>query len=417
MTRFVVNENMLRLILGLSFAVKIAAAFILHDRGLSNEWIVLFNNFQNFNIYSYYNLEGQTIPSSYMPPFYLMFMYITKLLSFKLFNFIYLLYFFQIILSTASVILFFKLCNYFFDKKLSIIGAIIFAFFPLLVFSNGLISSASLQVFFYLLFFNFLIKVINDKKKINIILFSLVNVCCLFLRGEFLIVLFLSLFYIILINKKNFKFALITFLITFTIVSPYLVRNYINTNSVHIVNVTGYALWKGNNHFARVEGFHDSLHPTARENWPKVSEFDNLYQQLDNIKINKRYEQERDQIFLQEAINNILQDKKKYFILYIKKIISYFFIDNNSSISNYYNFFHIIPNIVIAILAVPGIFLSCTKRRDNKILYLLMIMFALIFLISMFYILPRYKISIISFQILFSLFTLDYIFKKFIKKN
>jgi len=417
MIRFIVNKYMLRLILGLSLIVKVVAVFILHDRGLSNEWLVLFNNFEKLNIYSYYNLEGQNIPSSYMPPFYLMFIYISKFLSFNLFNFIYLLYFFQIILSTVSVILFFKLCNYFLDKKLSIIGATIFAFFPLLIFSNALISSACLQVFFYLLFTNFLIEIINEKKRINIILFSIVIVCCLLLRGEFLVILFLSLCYIIINNKKNIKLVLIVFFITLTVISPYLVRNYINTNTIHIVNVTGYALWKGNNHFAKVEGFHDSLHPAARENWPIVSEFDNLYQRLDNIKITKRYEQERDQVFFNEALDNITQDKKKYFLLYVKKIISYFFIDNNSSISNYYNLFHIVPNIVVAILAVPGIFLSYANKKDNKILYILMIMFSLIFLISIFYILPRYKISIIIFQILFSLFTLDHIYKKFIKKN
>ena len=114
---------------------------------------------------------------------------------------------------------------------------------------------------------------------------------------------------------------MIVFFITLTVISPYLVRNYINTNTIHIVNVTGYALWKGNNHFAKVEGFHDSLHPAARENWPIVSEFDNLYQRLDNIKITKRYEQERDQVFFNEALDNITQDKKKYFLLYVKKVL------------------------------------------------------------------------------------------------
>ena len=248
-------------------------------------------------------------------------------------------------------------------------------------------------------------------------MFTAVTVCCLFLRGEFLVILFLSLFYIVLNNKKNFKFVLIVFFSTIIIISPYLLRNYINTNKIHIVNVTGYALWKGNNHFGKVEGFHDPLHPNSRENWPVESKFNNLYQKLNNLKINKKYEINRDQVFLNEAINNILEDKKKYFLLYIKKIISFFFIDQNSSILNYYNPFHIFPNIVIALLAVPGIYLSAVKKRDNKLLYVLMIMFLLIFLISVFYILPRYKISIISFQILFALFSIEYIFKKFIKKS
>jgi hypothetical protein len=81
---------MLKLILSLSFIVKTLAVIFLHSKGLGNEWSVLFNNFQEFKIYSYYNLDGQNIPSSYMPPFYLAFLYVNKFLSFNLFNFIYL---------------------------------------------------------------------------------------------------------------------------------------------------------------------------------------------------------------------------------------------------------------------------------------------------------------------------------------
>ena len=407
---------MLRLILGLSFAAKLLVLFFFHKESLSNEWFVLFDNFEKFKIYSYYTLEGQNIPSSYMPPLYLFFLYTNKLLSFDLFNFVYLVYFVQILLSTVSVVLFYRFCNYFFDKNFSNIGALIFAFFPLVVLSTALISSGTIQLFFYLLFLNLLMEVINNEKKINIILFSLVSVCCLLLRGEFLIILFLSLFYIILNDKKKIKFVVAVFFSIFVIISPYLARNYINTNKIHIVNVTGYALWKGNNHLAKVEGFHAPLHPMNREDWPDFEEFSNLYQKLDSLKINKKYEVERDKIFLKEALNNIFQDKKKYLTMYIKKIFSYFFIDTNSSLVNYYNFFHIIPVIIIAALAIPGAFLASLKK-DKKLFCILLIMFSLIFLISIFFILPRYKISIIIFQILFSLFSLNYIFVKFFKKN
>ena len=64
-----------------------------------------------------------------------------------------------------------------------------------------------------------------------------------------------------------------------------------------------------------MEGFHDPLHPNSRENWPVESKFNNLYQKLNNLKINKKYEINRDQVFLNEAINNIKDDKKKYFLL------------------------------------------------------------------------------------------------------
>ena len=212
--------------------------------------------------------------------------------------------------------------------------------------------------------------------------------------------------------KKNIIFAIILLLTSLTIISPYILRNYLNTNNFHIVNSSGYALWKGNNRIAGVEGFHNSLHPQSRSEWPDIKEFEKLYKKLDSIPKDKKYEIERDDIFKYEAIQNILEDKMKYLKLYLKKIFSLYFIDLNSTIKDYYNPIHILPVILFAVLSIPGIVLSLKKLDNSKILYLILITFLLTSFISLFFILPRYKISIISFQILFSLFFLERIFKK-----
>ena len=46
----------------------------------------------------------------------------------------------------------------FFDERFSLFGALIFSVFPFIIYSNGLISSACLQLFFYLLFINLINK-------------------------------------------------------------------------------------------------------------------------------------------------------------------------------------------------------------------------------------------------------------------
>ena len=73
----------------------------------------------------------------------------------------------------------------------------------------------------------------------------------------------------------------------------------------------------------------DSFHPDSRIFWPKNPEFENLYKKLDSINKDKKYEINRDKIFKKEALSNIFSEKKKYF-LYLKKILSYFFLDINS---------------------------------------------------------------------------------------
>ena len=108
------NEKFFNLILITSILFKIIIVIFYHENQLSDEWGILISNLEELKIISFYSIDGQNIPSSYMPPLYLIFLYFNKLLSFQLFNFIYLVYFFQIVLSTVSVVLFYNLCNIFF---------------------------------------------------------------------------------------------------------------------------------------------------------------------------------------------------------------------------------------------------------------------------------------------------------------
>ena len=406
-------KNKLNIIIITSFLLKLAFVFFVHEKNLSDEWIILFNNFQENTSYSYYIFDGIHVPSSYMPPLYFIFLYLNKILSFNLVNFLYLVFLNQILLSTMSVYLFYKICKNFFNDKNSLIGALIFSLFPLMIYSNGLVSSASLQIFLYLLFFNYYLVFLEGKvDTIGIFKLSVICALNLILRGEFIIIFFFSIFYFILINKKKALSGITVLILAIGLISPYIIRNFDNTNKLHIVNSSGYALWKGNNSLANVEGFHNSLNPETRTSWPDVNEFKTLYNELDKIEKNELYEVKRDEVFKKEAFKNISSNKIKYFILYLKKVFSFYLIDFNSSVKNYYNSFHIIPILIFGILSIPGIIIAYKERNNFKIKYLIWITLILTCFISIFFILPRYKISIISFQILFSIYCLDYLKKK-----
>jgi 4-amino-4-deoxy-L-arabinose transferase-like glycosyltransferase len=408
----------LSLIILFSFIIKLLVIIIFHEKTLSDEWLIIFNNFQIDKSYSYYIFNSNYIPSSYLPPLYFLILYFSKIVTFGEFNFLYITYFIQLLLSTFSVLLFFHICKSFFKNSYSLLGATIFSIFPLIVFSNALISSVTLQLFLYLAFFKLYIDILNGKKNfLHIFLLILVSGACLLLRGEFLIIFIFSIIYLAIQDKKKIILALILLLFSSLMVAPYVVRNYLNTEKIHIVNVTGYALWKGNNHLAKVEGFHNPLHPDARDSWPNIKEFDNLYSKLDNIKKDKLYEINRDAVFAEEAFNNISSNKKIYFILYIKKIFSYFFIDLESSLKNYYNYLHIYPVLIFSFMSIPGIFIGLKKLKNSQIVYVFLIMGILTSVISVFFVLPRYKISIISFQILASLFLVEYLVNLLTKRN
>ena len=403
-------KNKLNIIILSTFLIKLVFVFFFHEKNLTDEWSILFENFKKFNSYSYYVFDGKPIPSSYMPPLYFLFLYFHKIISFDLINFVYLVIFNQVLISSISIYYFYKICRHFFEERTSLIGSLIFSLFPLMIFSTGLISSATLQLFLYLLFFKLYLDLFTNKFTVRN-LFSLIVVCALnlVLRGEFIIILLFSMIYLILINRKKAISGILILLCTLILITPYVHRNYNNTGKLHLVNSSGYALWKGNNQLADVEGFHNSLHPNSRSSWPEYFEFENLYQNLDKIEKNEMYETNRDKVFKDEAFKNISSNKIKYFKLYLKKIFSFYFLDLDSSIKNYYNPFHILPVILVGILSIPGIIIAFKKFNNSKITYLILITCTLTLFISIFFILPRYKISIVSFQILFSLFCFNYL--------
>ena len=136
---YILNKQITKIII-LSFFIKSIFVIFFHEKSLSGEWAILFQNFQNFKSYSFYVFDSQGIPSSYMPPLYFLFICLNNFLSFGKINFLYLIYFNQILISSLTVYLLYSLCKNFFHERFSLFGALIFSVFPLIIYSNCLIS-------------------------------------------------------------------------------------------------------------------------------------------------------------------------------------------------------------------------------------------------------------------------------------
>ena len=80
-----------------------------------------------------------------------------------------------------------------------------------------------------------------------------------------------------MLDRRKIIQGLCLLIFSFTLISPYIVRNFDNTEKFHIVNSSGYALWKGNNQITDVEGFLNPLHPDDRSSWPQIKDFERLY--------------------------------------------------------------------------------------------------------------------------------------------
>ena len=383
----------------ISFLARLIAVLFYGDTRIDNEWGILLNNLYNYKTYAFYEFENKLIPSSYMPPLYPFILLFLKIISFNKINILNLIFAFQILLSLIYIYIFYKINEQFFSIKTSIINSFIFSFLPLNIYAVTQTSSITLQIFLSLLFLRYFFLTTTNTSNKNILIFSIICGLSLLTRGEFILILIPTLIYKLIFKKINILNLIKILLISFIIVSPYLVRNYINFEKIHIANVTGYALWKGNNPSLKVEGF---------ENFNK---FEDIKSELENIPYDNFYETKRDNIFFKAAMKNILGEPDVYLLLYIKKIFSFYFFDINSTYKNYYHFMHIIPIALISILSLPGLVIFI-RSKDFHQRYLVIYLVIYILIFSLFFILPRYKLAILPIQIILSTFSVNYLLGK-----
>jgi len=137
------------------------------------------------------------------------------------------------------------------------------------------------------------------------------------------------------------------------------------------------------------------------------------HEKIKKIKPQAKYDLIIDNLYKEEAIKFIMNNPIRYLKLYLAKIFSFFFIDINSTYPNYYNIFHILPKILISITTVIGILLLITKKDILTFFAFYYLLNGLIF--SIFFILPRYNLSLIPIQIMLTCYVIGKIEFNFIK--
>ena len=399
------SKHSFSMIILFAFFARIIAVFFFRDTQLDHEWGIILNNLENNNILSVHEIQGVPVPMIFMPPLYPLLLYVIKTFFNDLNLFLWTVQFIQIIFGIIAIILTKKILLEFFSEKMSNIGALIFGLFPLNVYAVSQISSISLQVFLINLFIYSFIKLFKEINFKYSIIFSIVSGMLMLLRGEFFVFVILSLIYLYL-KKKNLSKVLIISLISVLIISPYLYRNYNIFNVLTITKSSGYNLLKGNHPRTKVEG--TGMFLKIEEVIPEVKV---PLEQLKSLGPIKSYDLLQDQVLMDQALIFIKSEPLKYISLYFKKFFAFMFLDINSSYPNYYSIFHIVPKLILAAGAFLGILITFSLKI-NIYNYVVLFYLANISLFSIFFILPRYSLSLLTIQIILSL-----LFLKKIKPN
>lgn len=397
-------------ILIISFLARIIAAYFFSDQKLENEWAILVHNIQvsgilginvvldEFTAVNKLASEGdKVLPSVFMPPLYAYYIYFLKVLSQNLVNISHIVIFTQILISIITILFFFKITKKLFNSPISTILVIIFSFFPLYVYSATQISSITLQIFLLVSFFYYLQKILNNNKLLDIILFSFISGLSILIRGEFIFFYFLTLLYFFIFSKVNLKLTILTIVFTLITISPYLKRNFDNFGKIVITKSFGYNLLKGNNEENKVEG--SDIYIIKNHNQANL-----------NISTDKNYEIVLDDYYKKTAFKIISKDPAKYIYQYIKKLLSFLFLDFDSTYNNYYNVLHIFPKILISLVSLFG-GLICLKKR-GILKFFAIYYFSNAFIFSLFFILPRYSLMMLPIQLVLSVEVFNFFRRK-----
>ena len=395
------------IILLLAIIARIFSIYLYGDYEIDMEWGVMLSNLEENKLLSVRSVDGVPVPNIFMPPLYPIFLYAIKLIFQDSEVFLKVTLIIQLILSIFSIFIIYKILQQLFSKKFSLLGTLIYSFFPLNIYAVSQISSITLQMFLINVFIFSFIKIFKNFDLKNITLFSTSSALLILLRGEFFVFVILSLGYLFLNNFKNLWKITGIGLLIIMLISPYLYRNYKIFGVITITKSSGYNLLKGNHPSTVVEGI--GMFGDVGLIVPAVKD------KMDKLKLKgpiKEHDLIKDKILMDQAIKFIKEDPARYLKLYFKKFVAFMFIDTNSNYPNYYSLPHIIPKVILSITSILGLILVFSLKF-NIANYFVLFYLSNIGLFSFFFILPRYSLSLLTIQIILSLYCFDRTKKKY----
>jgi len=384
----------------LTFAIRVPVILAYGDSSLDHEWKHLVGNLILHGQLVYENIDGYLLPNLWMPPLYAYYIYIFSFLGLENENFIFLILLSQALLAAVSVIVFYKISEIFFSKKISVYSSLIFSLFPLHIYSSSQISSINLQVPLILLFIYFFFMIEKSRKNISILIFSLLAGLNILLRVEFQAIFIFSITYLYIFFKIPIKKIFLIIFITLITVSPYLIRNYIIFEKITLAKTFGYNLWKGNHPHAMKNSLVEGSELFDENLKKKSAKIIGGFIILESIPRDINYRFEFNNFFLEQTKKNIKKEPINYLIFYFKKAASFILVDIKSSDPDYYNPLHYLPVLLFGITSLAGVALSNKKSRGFN--FLILIFFSYVFIFSFVSILPRYKLIILPLQLLFT---------------
>ena len=190
----------------ISLLSRIFISYYYGDKSLENEWAILVNNLYNYNVLSMLKFGDFLVPNLWMPPVYAYFIYLHALIFGMNDNLPIYIIISQILISSFTSIIFYKILSHFFSNRTCFFGAILFSIFPLIVYSASQISSITVYLFLLLIFILLILSLMKEKSKNvywNFVAIGLLSGILILTRRDFMLIYFFTLIYSFLILNFN----------------------------------------------------------------------------------------------------------------------------------------------------------------------------------------------------------------------
>jgi hypothetical protein len=258
------------------------------------------------------------------------------------------------------------------------------------------------------IFILFLYYYLNTKTNLDFIKLGIFSGLALLIRGEFVLLLFILIIFKIIFKSIKFKNLFLLILVTFFIISPTLIRNYLVFDELVLTKSIGYNLWRGNSETLNINGENIETPEILEE----IEKLKNKLLAENNL---NEYEIYLDKVYLDIVKKNIFSDPVKYFFHYINKVFAFSFFNFYSDYPNNFHPLVVIPEIIVSILGISGIILNILSKKINY--EFLLITFYYLALIPVFFILPRYKLFILPMYIFYSCYFFTFLSSRIFSKK
>lgn len=396
------NKHVLTSLFILALVPRIVAIWIVGDRAFENEFGVLVQNMLNGNGYSYYSVssEGKIapeysdaaiyhIPSAYMPPGYPFFLTCITFFTGDNNSAPYFVEIIQALLAAITSVLLYKIVAIKFNAKIAFFSALLFCFYPILVFSASQITAVTLYLFFNILTVFSLIKGEQTEHTCWYYTAGLAFGLLILSRGQVLLYFpFIAVWIFAVSKKKRFKKAIVFIGITVLVLAPWGIRNFYQFGKLTSLTLSGgISLWQGQNE--------NATGTRSEYTNPSVEISDNLRNQIISLKPTKDYEFILDKIYFKEALSFMKRYPLSVIRLSFKKLTFYwgYYWGINCIYPGAKSPLYWLPWFLILPFFVIGIIISL---KDFKRLSIFYIYFSLSTLIVMvFFVIPRYRLFIL----------------------